>query len=68
MRLDAKVKDELIDLYNHLRDAQENYREATKAVADKYGKKAKHIRQRIKLEATGKLEEFVDDTQLVLDL
>lgn len=68
MRLDPKVKDELIDLYNNLRDAQENYREATKAVADKFGKKAKHIRQRIKLEATGKVEEFKDDAQMVLDL
>lgn len=68
MRLDPKVKDELLDLYSNLRDAQENWKEATQAVADKYNKKPKHIRQHIKLVATGKLEEFRDDVQLVLAL
>lgn len=68
MRLDPKVKDELLDLYSALRDSQENWREATQAVADKYNKKPKHIRQHIKLVATGKLEEFRDDVQLVLAL
>lgn len=68
MKIDRAVKEELLDLYSNLRDAQENWKEATQAVADKMGKKAKHIRQRIKLEATGKLEEFEQDLQLVLEL
>ena len=68
MKIERAVKGELLDLYSNLRDAQENWKEATQAVADKMGKKAKHIRQRIKLEATGKLEEFEQDLQLVLEL
>lgn len=68
MKIDRAVKEELLDLYSALRDSQENWREATQAVADKMGKKAKHVRQRIKLEATGKLEEFETDAQMVLEL
>ena len=68
MRLAQEVKDDLCNLYDQLRDAQEVYREATKAAADKHGKKPKHVRQYIKLVSTGKLDEFREDVQLVLEL
>lgn len=68
MRLDPNVKDELIDLYNNLRDAQENYKAATDAAAQKIGAKAAHVRMRVRLEATGKLHSYHDEVQLVLAL
>lgn len=68
MRLAQEVKDDLCNLYDQLRDAQEVWKEATKAAADKHGKKAKHVRQYIKLVSTGKLDEYREDVQMVLEL
>jgi hypothetical protein len=68
MKLTPEVKADLCNLYDQLRDAQEVYREATKAVADKFGKKPKHVRQFIKLVSTGKMDEYREDVQMVLEL
>lgn len=68
MRLTNEVKADLSNLYDQLRDAQEVWREATKAAADKIGKKPKHVRQYIKLVCTGKLDEYREDVQMVLEL
>ena len=68
MRLTQNVKDELKDLYSNLRDAQENWREATDAVAQKCGVPANVVRTRIRLEATGKLDKYEETSQLVLAL
>lgn len=68
MKLPEDVKADLSNLYNSMRDAQEVYREATKFAAAKHGKKAKHVRQHIKLLSIGKLAEFENDAQLVLEL
>lgn len=68
MKLPNDVKDELLTLYSDLRDARENYNEAVKAVAEKYNKKPGVVKKRIKLDAEGKLERFVEENQLVLDL
>ena len=68
MRLTEDVKADLLSLYDQLRDAQEVWREASKAAADKIGKKPKHVRQYIKLVATGKMEEYREDVQMVLEL
>jgi hypothetical protein len=51
-----------------LRDARENYNEAVKAVAEKFGKKPGVIKKRIKLDAEGTLGQFQQECQLVLDI
>ena len=68
MRLNAKVKEELIDLYNNLRDAQENWKAATDSAANAVNAKPAHVRTHIRLVATGKLQSFHDDAQMVLAL
>ena len=68
MKLPNDVKEELLTLYSDLRDARENYNEAVKAVAEKFGKKPGVIKKRIKLDAEGKLELFQQEIQLVLEL
>ena len=68
MKLPNDVKDELLTLYSDLRDARENYNEAVKAVAVRFSKKPGVIKKRIKLDAEGKLERFVEENQLVLEL
>ena len=68
MKLTPDIKDELIDLYNNLRDAQENYKAATDAVAQKLGVPASVVRTRVKLEATGKLSRYEENAQMVLAL
>ena len=68
MKLPNDVKDELITLYSDLRDARENYNEAVKAVAEKFGKKPGVIKKRIKLDAEGKMEQYQQEIQLVLEL
>lgn len=68
MKLTPPVKDELIDLYNNLRDAQENWKAATDAVAAKCGVAGGIVRTRIRLEATGKLNKWEETQQLVLAL
>ena len=68
MKLPTAVKDELKDLYSNLRDAQENWRAATDAVAAKCGVPANVVRTRIRLEATGKLDKYEETSQLVLAL
>ena len=68
MKLTPQVRDELKDLYSNLRDAQENWREATDAVAAKCGVPANVVRTRIRLEATGKLDKYEETSQLVLAL
>lgn len=68
MRLTQDVKEELKDLYSQLRDAQENWKAATDAVAAKCNVPGAAVRTRIKLEATGKLEHYQENAQLVLAL
>lgn len=68
MKLTNDVREELKDLYSNLRDAQENWREATDAVAAKCGVPPNVVRTRIKLEATGKLDKYEETSQLVLAL
>ena len=68
MKLTPQVRDELKDLYNNLRDAQENWKAATDAVADKCGVPANVVRTRIRLEATGKLDKYEENAQMVLAL
>ena len=68
MKLPNDVKDELLTLYSDLRDARENYNEAVKAVAEKFGKKPGVIKKRIKLDAEGKMEQYQQEIQLVLEL
>lgn len=68
MKLTQNVKDELKDLYSNLRDAQENWKAATDAVAQKCGVPASVVRTRIKLEATGKLDSYQENAQMVLAL
>ena len=68
MKLPNDVKDELLTLYSDLRDARENYNEAVKAVAEKFGKKPGVIKKRIKLDAEGKLDQYQQEIQLVLEL
>ena len=68
MKLTQNVKDELKDLYSNLRDAQENWKAATDAVAAKCGVPANVVRTRIKLEATGKLDRYEENAQMVLAL
>ena len=68
MKLTPEVKDELIHLYNDLRDAQENWKAATDAVAAKCGVPGQIVRTRVKLEATGKLAKWEETQQLVLAL
>lgn len=68
MKLTNDVREELTDLYNNLRDAQENWKAATDAVAQKCGVPANVVRTRIKLEATGKLDKYEETSQLVLAL
>ena len=68
MKLPNEVKDELLTLYSDLRDARENYNEAVKAVAEKFGKKPGVIKKRIKLDAEGKLDQYQQEIQLVLEL
>ena len=68
MKLPNDVKEELLTLYSDLRDARENYNEAVKAVAEKFGKKPGVIKKRIKLEVENKLDRFIEENQMVLDL
>ena len=68
MKLPNDVKEELLTLYSDLRDARENYNEAVKAVAEKFGKKPGVIKKRIKLDAEGKLDQYQQEIQLVLEL
>jgi len=68
MKLPNDVKEELLTLYSDLRDARENYNEAVKAVAEKFGKKPGVIKKRIKLDAEGKMEQYQQEIQLVLEL
>lgn len=68
MRLTNEVREELKDLYSNLRDAQENWKAATDAVAAKCGVPANIVRTRIKLEATGKLDKYEENAQMVLAL
>ena len=68
MKLPNDVKEELLTLYSDLRDARENYNEAVKAVAEKFGKKPGVIKKRIKLDAEGTLGQFQQECQLVLEL
>lgn len=68
MKLTQDVKEELKDLYSNLRDAQENWKAATDAVAAKCNVPASAVRTRIKLEATGKLDSYQENAQLVLAL
>ena len=68
MKLTNQVRDELKDLYSNLRDAQEEWKAATDAVAQKCGVPAQIVRTRIKLEATGKLDKYEENAQLVLAL
>ena len=68
MKLPNDVKDELLTLYSDLRDARENYNEAVKAVSEKYNKKPGVIKKRIKLDAEGKMEQYQQEIQLVLDI
>jgi hypothetical protein len=68
MKLTNQVRDELKDLYSNLRDAQEEWKAATDAVAAKCGVPANVVRTRIKLEATGKLEKYEENAQMVLAL
>jgi hypothetical protein len=68
MKLTQEVKDELIHLYNELRDSQENWKAATDSVAAKCSVPANIVRTRIKLEATGKLAKWEETQQLVLAL
>lgn len=68
MKLTNDVREELTDLYNNLRDAQEVWKAATDAVAAKCNVPAQAVRTRIKLEATGKLDKYQENAQLVLAL
>lgn len=68
MKLPNDVKEELLTLYSDLRDARENYNEAVKAVSEKYNKKPGVIKKRIKLDAEGKMEQYQQEIQLVLDI
>lgn len=68
MKLPNDVKEELLTLYSDLRDARENYNEAVKSVAEKFNKKPGVIKKRIKLDAEGKLGQFQQECQLVLDI
>lgn len=68
MKLTQDVKDQLKDFYSNLRDAQEIWKAETDAVAQKCGVPASVVRTRIKLEATGKLDSYQENAQLVLAL
>ena len=68
MKLPQNVKDELIHLYNDLRDAQENWKAATDAAAARYNTVPGVVRTRVKLEATGKLAKWEETQQMVLAL
>ena len=68
MKLPNDVKEELLTLYSDLRDARENYNEAVKSVAEKFGKKPGVIKKRIKLDAEGAMGKYQEEFQLVLEL
>ena len=68
MKLDNATRTELHDLYHNMRDAKEVFNEACEAVAHKTGKKSSHIKKRIKLEVENKLDRFIEENQLVLEL
>ena len=68
MKLTNDIREELKDLYSNLRDAQTNWKEATDSVAQKCGVPASVVRTRIKLEATGKLDSYQENAQMVLAL
>lgn len=68
MKLDNATRTELQDLYHTMRDSKEVFNAACDAVAAKIGKKSSHIKKRIKLEVENKLERFIEENQMVLDL
>lgn len=68
MKIDKATRTELQDLYHNMRDAKEIFNEACETVANKIGKKSSHIKKRIKLEVENKLDRFIEENQMVLEL
>lgn len=68
MRIPAKEREDLCNLYKTKREVVDVWNEATKSVAEKLNVKPGTVRKKIKYEVEGGLDKAAQEMQLLLEL